>query len=288
MGERGETVQDKCPQGENGGLRGWVSRKQGSRPHCPRGRHSGLRTEAEWACGGSALLGVLQSCAADEARQRDGGGSTTPPAPAMLAFHRGYRSPLMEKGFLWKTSSFPCVIITHVETGLPVRLLGDGGAWAASSVTGSVGFSSSRVPVDPQDGLASCSPVVCGRVLLGSVLGTTFQHRVTPFCSVPGLGGPEQRLHPGGCAGGGWGARPHGREVHPQGQHRELSLEPGAWQVRPGECGRWCSSSGRGWGSHPLWGLSSGCGGMDSCCLGHSSGGTSAGLGPLGSRHLVL
>ena len=71
------------------------------------------------------------------------------------------------------------------------------------------------------------------------------QHRVTPLCSVPGLGGPQQQLHPGGCAGGEWGARPHGREIHPQGQHRELSLEPGAWEVRPGECGCLCGHSRR-------------------------------------------
>lgn len=61
--------------------------------------------------------------------------------------------------------------------------------------------------------------------------------------AVPGLGGPQQQLHPGGRAGGDRGACPGGREVHPQGQHRGLCLEPGAWEVRSGECGP-CSRAG--------------------------------------------
>lgn len=127
----------------------------------------GVGARPFWASSGTVLLTRPNS--------RMGLGGTPPPAPAMLAFCHGHWSPLVEKGFPWKTSSFPCVIITHIETELPVRLLeGDGGARAASSVTGSVGFSLSRMSADPQAGLASCSPVVCGQVLLGSVLGAPF------------------------------------------------------------------------------------------------------------------
>ena len=57
-------------------------------------------------------------------------------------------------------------------------------------------------PGDSWRGLASCSPTVCSQAPWKPLFPPVLEHKVILFRSVPGLGDPQQQLHPGGCAGG--------------------------------------------------------------------------------------